>query len=191
MKTLFVNATTREESRTERLAKYLLKNLDRDYEEVEIQKENLYPLTAESLNKRNLLVGKNAFDDETLKVARQFKEAETIVIASPYYDLSMSALLKTYLENINVVGLTFQYIDDDVPETLSKVKKVIYVMTAGGTIVSHDYAYGYVKTMFETFYGVKDFEYFYAEKLDLYGVDAEAILKECENRIDEYIKRSL
>ena len=184
MKTLFVNACIRKQSRTLQLAKYLLEKLDKDYEEVELQHSNLRALDENSFDRRNELCLKGAYDDELFALARQFKEAETIVIAAPYYDLSIPALLKDYLENINVVGLTFHYISDDEPRTLSKVKKVIYVMTAGGTIVNHDYGYGYLKTLFETFYEVKDFEYFYAEKLDLPGIDVEAELEKVRKQMD-------
>ncbi|MBQ2657030.1 MAG: NAD(P)H-dependent oxidoreductase [Erysipelotrichaceae bacterium] len=189
MKTLFVNACIRKESRTRMLAEYLLKKLDQDYVELELQKETIHPLDEESLNKRSQLCVEGKFDDPSFRYARQFKEAETIVIAVPYYDLSFAARLKDYLETINVIGLTFHYLDDDVPSTLSSVKRLIYVTTAGGTIVSHEYGYGYVKAMFESFYEVKDHAYFYAEKLDLTGADPDAILKETRDKIDIYLKQ--
>ena len=187
MKTLFINACIREGSRTRRLAEYLLKKLDPDYVELELQKESIRPLDEESLNRRNELCMQGSYDDPFFCYARQFKEAETIVIAAPYYDLSFAARLKDYLETINVVGLTFHYLEDDVPSTLSKVKRLIYVTTAGGTIVSHEYGYGYVKTLFESFYEVKDQAYFYAEKLDLTGMDPEEILKKTRDQIDVYL----
>ena len=189
MKTLFINACIREGSRTRMLAEYLLEKLDREYVEVELQKEDIRPLNGESLDRRNELCAEERFDDPFFRHARQFKEAETVVIAAPYYDLSFAARLKDYLEMINVVGLTFHYLEDDVPSTLSSVRRLIYVTTAGGTIVSHEYGYGYVKTVFESFYEVKDQAYFYAEKLDLTGADPEAILQETRDRIDEYLEK--
>ena len=189
MKTLFVNACIRKESRTRMLAEYLLKRLDQDYVELQLQKEDIHPLDEESLNRRNELCTQGKYDDPFFRYARQFKEAETIVIAAPYYDLSFAARLKDYLETINVVGLTFHYLEDDVPSTLSSVRKLIYITTAGGTIVSHEYGYGYVKTMFECFYEVKDQTYFYAEKLDLMGADPDAILQETRDKIDAYLRQ--
>ena len=105
MKTLFVNACIRKESRTRMLAEYLLKRLDQNYVELQLQKEDIHPLDEESLNKRNELCTQGKYDDPFFRYARQFKEAETIVIAAPYYDLSFAARLKDYLETINVVGL--------------------------------------------------------------------------------------
>ena len=188
MKTLFVNACIRKESRTLKLSKHLLEKLDKDYIEVELQKCDLRALDEKRLDRKNELCLKSEFDDEFFALARQFKEAETIVIGAPYYDLSSPALLKEYLENTCVVGLTFHYVADDEPRSLSKVKKAIYVMTAGGTIVSHEYGYGYLKKLFETFYEVKDFEYFYAEKLDLPDIDIEAELEATKKQMDERIK---
>lgn len=184
MKTLFINTCLRPESRTEKLAKYYLQKYDTDYTEVKVQDLNLKPLTNTTLNQRNT----TDHNDPLFDIPRQFKEAETIVVASPYYDLSFSALLKTYLENINIVGMTFEYDENDNPRTLSNVKKVVYLTTAGGPIISHEYGYGYVKTMFNIFYEVNDFSYIYAEKLDLVGADVEKIMAEVYKKIDKCFK---
>ena len=38
-------------------------------------------------------------------LASQFQQADEIVIAAPYWDLSFPAILKLYLENIYVTGV--------------------------------------------------------------------------------------
>ena len=43
--------------------------------------------------------------------ARQFAEADQIVIAAPFWDLSFPAILKAYMEQITVSGITFEYIN--------------------------------------------------------------------------------
>lgn len=184
MKTLFINTCLREESRTEKLAKYYLKNSGLNYIEVKVQDLNLKALTNTILNQRNT----TDHNDSLFDISRQFKEADIIVIATPYYDLSFSALLKDYLENINIVGLTFEYDENEQPRSLSNVKKVVYVTTAGGPIISHKYGYGYVKTMFNVFYKVEDFTYIYAEKLDLIGADVDSIMNEAYKKIDDILK---
>ena len=63
MKTLFINACIREGSRTRMLAEYLLEKLDREYVEVELQKEDILPLNGESLDRRNELCAEERFDD--------------------------------------------------------------------------------------------------------------------------------
>ena len=186
MKTLFVNACVREESRTLEIARYLLEKLGEGYEEVDLGKEKIEALDRERLQKRSDLAMKGDFSDEIFRYARQFREAECIVIAAPYWDLSFPAKLKEYLENICVVGLTFDYVCDDVTRSLSKAKRLIYVMTAGGTVVSHELSFGYVRTMMHEFFHIDDFKYIYAEKLDLYGADPGELVAKAKKEVDEY-----
>ena len=177
MKTLFVNACIRKDSRTLKIAREFLKHFDKDYEELDLQKEDLHPLNEADLERRSELAMKGDFSDPYFRYARQFKEAENIIIAGPYYDLSLPAKLKDWIETINIVGLTFHYVDDDEPRTLSNGKKLVYIMTSGGTVVDHAYGWGYLKTMFEVFYEIKDAHYLCAEKLDLQGADVDKILE--------------
>ena len=86
-------------------------------------------------------------------------------------------MLKQYIEQINVVGLTFKYLDNGMPMGLCKAGRLYYVTTAGGPIVSDEYGFGYVRTIAEVFYGIKDIHYIKAEGLDIVGADVEAILK--------------
>lgn len=181
MKVLFVNACLRKQSRTLSLAKYLLEKMGQPYEQVDVQNEEIASLDEKTLIERD----RKDLGNKYFSYAKQFKEADIIVIASPYYDLSFSAKLKDYLETINIVDLTFAYNEQGMPYSLSNVKKVIYVTTAGGPIISHEYGYGYIETFFKAFYGVQDFEYYYAEGLDIIGADAEGILERTKAQIDE------
>ena len=101
-----------------------------------------------------------------------------IVIAAPYWDLSFPAVLKAYFEQINVLGLTFEYTADGRPRGLCKARKLIYVTTAGGPILSDEYGFGYVKALAQNFYGIPDVRQIRAEGLDIIGADAERILRE-------------
>ena len=167
MKTLFINACVREESRTRQLAYYYLEKNGMPFEELDLEKERAMPLDRAGLLKRGELLEQGKTDD-------------------PYWDLSIPAILKDDIETIDIVGLTFHYVADDVPKTLSKVCKLVFLTTAGGTMINDDYGYGYLKAVFENFFEVKDFVYFKAEKLDLYGADPERILAETRAEIDRY-----
>ena len=59
-------------------------------------------------------------------------------------------------------------------------------MTAGGPILPPNHGYGYVKSLAETFYGIPETACFPAELLDVDGMDAEALLRDAERRIDEF-----
>lgn len=180
--TLFINACVREESRTRLLSDALLSKLG-DYEELKL--ENIdFPKTDEAfLKKRDSLIASHCFKDEMFALARQFAEADVIVIAAPYWDLSFPAVLKQYIEHINVLGVTFEYTPEGVPSGLCSANKLYYVMTAGGTYVPEEYGFGYIKSLAENFYGIKDVELIKATGLDIYGADEKAILNEALTKI--------
>ena len=116
------------------------------------------------------------FADPAYAPARQFAEADIIVVAAPYWDLSFPAILKAYFEQVNVLGLTFEYTEDGFPRGLCKARKLIYVTTAGGPIISDEYGYGYVKSLAQVLYGIDDVCQVKAESLDVIGADVEGIL---------------
>ena len=182
---LFINACARSDSRTLRLGRHVLRRLGKDYEELVLDRERIQPLYSERLAARDALIGAGKLDDEFFKYARQFAEADEIVVAVPYWALSFSAVLKNYIEAINVIGITFSYSDMGVPGGLCRAKRLIYVTTAGGQIYNDELGFGYIKTLCRTFYGIGELEYFKAEGLDVAGADVEGILCAAEAEIDE------
>ncbi len=112
--TLFINCCAREDSRTERLARALLKTLG-EYEELRLYDEPLHPLGRADIAKRDALLARKKYDDEMFRYARQFAAADRIVIAAPLWDLSFPAQLKVYLENIYVTGIVTKYSDAGSP----------------------------------------------------------------------------
>ena len=112
---LYVNACVRKESRTQRLAEKLLSILDKPFEEIRLE-EISFPISSEEyLNTRDQLISKGDLQNPLFDPARQFSEAEMIVIAAPYWDLSFPAMLKQYLEQISIVGITFRYTEEGIP----------------------------------------------------------------------------
>ena len=128
------------------------------------------------LKRRDALLEKGAYLDQMFALARQFAEADTSVMAAPYWDLSFPAKLKQYIEAINVVGITFEYTKEGIPRGLCKAKKLYYVMTAGGTYVPEEFGYGYLKALARNFYGIKEVPLVKAVGLDMEGANAGAIL---------------
>ncbi len=174
---LFLNACVRKESRTRRLADCLLASLGGPVKERRLA-ELRFPVVDEAfLRARDRLCEAGAWDDPMFALAREFAAADTVVIAAPYWDLSFPAVLKQYLEQINVVGITFRYTPEGVPEGLCRAKKLYYVATAGGDFVPEEFGFGYVRALAQNFYGIPDVEQILAKGLDLAGADAEAILR--------------
>ena len=101
---LYVNANVRTESRTHRIALALLDKLGA-YEEIKLKEMDLKPLDENRLKERTDLINAGRLDDDMFGLARQWANADTIVVAAPYWDLSFPAILKTYIENIYVTGI--------------------------------------------------------------------------------------
>ena len=184
-KILFVNACIRPESRTLVLAKHLLSHLPGQVEEVNLEQEAIPALHAASLKYRQDLLAAEKFDDPMLRYARQFREADIIVMAAPYYDLSFPSALKNYLEAVCCVGLTFYYDENEVAQTHTKARKLYYVSTGGGEL-KKQFGFEYIKALVAEFFHIHDVEGFFAEKLDLLGNDPEAIMKDALEAVDAY-----
>ena len=174
---LYVNACVRKDSRTRRLAEQLLRKLDKPYEEIRLENITFPIVSEEYLNQRDRLISTGDYLNPLFHLARQFSEAETIVIAAPFWDLSFPAMLKQYFEQINVVGITFKYSDDGVPIGLCRASRLFYVTTAGGFFVPEEYGFGYIKALAHNYYGVQDVRQITAVGLDIDGADVDAIMK--------------
>lgn len=182
---LFINACVRGESRTKKLAEKLLEKLNRPVEEVRLEDINFPIVDEDFLNMRDRLISEGSLDSPVFDLARQFSEAETIVIAAPYWDLSFPAVLKQYFEQVNVVGITFRYTEEGIPEGLCKADRIFYVSTAGGIYVPTEFGFGYVKALAQGYYGIGDVRLIEAVGLDIYEADIEAILEEAEETIED------
>ena len=172
---LYINCCVRAESRTDRLARAVLQKLGGDYTELKLYKEKLSPLDSKTLNKRTELIEQGDYSDRMFDPAKQFANADTIVIAAPYWDLSFPAPLKTYIENIYVTGIVSAYDENGLPVGLCKTNELYYVTTAGGPY-DPTYSYGYIKKKEKNFFGIPVTHLIKAEMLDIAGNDPEALL---------------
>ena len=176
---LYIDSCVRRDSRTERLAQALLKELDGEVIQLRLEDMAFEPSDEAFLNKRDQLIEVGAFDHEMFDLARQFAEAEVIVISAPYWDLSFPASLKQYVEKICVNGVTFEYTPEGIPQGLCKAQRLYYVMTAGGDYAPEEYGYGYIQALARGYFGITDFRLIKATGLDIIGADAEKILQDC------------
>ena len=160
---LFVDVCVRgEHSRTRELAECYLK--DREFTRLALAEENIKPLDKARLEKRQKLISKGDFSDETFKYAKQFAQADEI-------------------ENICVVGVTFDYLSDGTSKSRCKAKKLTYITTAGGVIPERNFGFDYVKAVAEEFFKISEFKYVKAEKFDIYGEDTGKIMENAKNKI--------
>lgn len=183
MSILFINACVRENSRTLKLAKSVLSGMSGDVVEINLSKENLAPLNRELLEKRESLLRLGSLDNPMFSYARQFADADEIVVAAPFWDLSFPAILKIYMEQITVAGITFEYISGR-PNGLCKAKSLTYVTTSGGPIFA-DFGYEYIKALAKNFYGISQTKAYRAMNLDVNMITAEELLTKAEISVIE------
>ena len=148
------------------LAQHALDRMGGEITEVDLGKENIEPLRLERLELRNALQEERDFSHEMFRYAKAFAEADEILIAAPFWDLAFPAILRNYIENICVQGLTFYYTEEGFPVSLCRAKKLVYVMTAGGPTE-----------------GMEETACFKAEMLDVIGVDADGALQKAAEEI--------
>ena len=180
---LYINACCREDSRTNELAQQLIKKLDGQLETVDLYKDGISPVNAQLLSKRDGLLKQGKTDDEMFSLARQFSAADIIVIAAPYWDLLFPAVLRIYLENITVCGITFRYSEKGIPVGLCKAEKLYYVTTSGGFIGENNLGFDYVKALATTLFGINDVKFFSAEGIDIYGANTSEILQRAKDNM--------
>lgn len=185
MKLLFVNACVRPDSRTLRLCRTYLKKLTEDsnisVQEVDLQQEALRPFDLDMLQKRDADIAQSNFSGDSYRYAKEFADADLILIGAPYWDNSFPSALKVYLEHICVNKITFGYGKNGIPQSLCRAEKLVYITTAGGYIGTRNSAETYLKDMCDMF-GIREMEVYRAEGLDIFGNDVEAILKAAAER---------
>jgi FMN-dependent NADH-azoreductase len=183
MKVLYINSCIRKNSRTKKLADYLLKKTGGEVKEIVLIKEKLRPISARFLKKREKLISEGNFTDKMFSYAKDFISADIIIVAAPYWDLSFPSILKVFFEHINVLKLVFDYSNKGQIVSMCKAKKLYYVTSKGG-YGPDDFGFEYIKALCKTFYGINEVHLFSAEGLDLHNNDVEEILKTTMKNID-------
>ena len=174
MKLLFVDCCISqrgEESRTRALAEAYLEAYMNRHPEAELETVipeellALAPFDVEMLEERDALAQSGQFDDHVFDMARQFQEADAIVVAAPYWDMSYPAALKVYIEHISAVGLTYHYEMDGVHGDC-RGKYLVY-LTSGGDF-EHEDSIGVMHwRQLCSLFGIERFEYVFAGGLDI------------------------
>ncbi|MDD6043146.1 MAG: NAD(P)H-dependent oxidoreductase [Eubacteriaceae bacterium] len=186
-KLLFIDACVRgEKSRTKELCDtyihcYAAANPDTVVDRVPLTDLDIKPLSHERILERNGYVTAGDFSQPMFDLANQLKSADVIVIGTPYYDLSFASVLKVYIENVVVADLTFLATDTGF-EGLCNSEKMVYITTAGGSMEGQNFGYDYFCGM-SGMLGLGEPQLIKAEMLDVFGYDADAIMKETKEQI--------
>lgn len=189
---LFINACVRgKDSRTLILAEKLLeqikeansKDIAFHIEEIRLSTENLLPLNYERLIRRDELLAEGQLHDTMFDYANAVAQADMLVIAAPYWDMSFPAALKIFFEVASVVGITFMYAEDGTPVGLCAAQDMYYVTTSGGYIGDCNFGFEYANAICRL-YGIQHTHFVSAQGLDMDGADVQAVLEEsCSGEI--------
>lgn len=117
---------------------------------------------------------------------QQFLKADKIVIANPLWNLNVPSQLVSWINTINVAGLTFKY-GPEGAIGLVKDKKLLHIQSNGGVYAGQDPAAQYIKSIFE-FLGFKDLYQVFIEGQSANPDQAQAIFDEALAEIDNILK---
>lgn len=185
MKILVVDACVRgEASRTKRLYEALLERFAQgeDVEILKLHETDLKPMSTEETDQRALLAANGNFEHEMFRYAVKFRDADCVIVAAPYWDLSFPSILKVYFEHISVTGVTFGYEGADCVG-YCKARKLIYLSTCGGFVQGTHLGAEYTESLGAMF-GIHNFQAFAVEGLDIDPSKVEEIM---ENGIDRML----
>ena len=191
-KVLYVDCCVRRKnSRTAVIAKYFLDKLDKnkyDIEELCLMDEPMEYFKDGFFEQRERLLADKKFDHPRFRYAWQFKNADKIVIAAPFWDLSFPALLKVYIENLCVDGITFRT-DETGLHGLCKADHMVFLTARGGIYTDSPMEQGarYLEQMAK-FFGIAKFDCVAAEGLDIGAWPVAELMEQAKEKAAEVAK---
>ncbi|HFH9947464.1 TPA: FMN-dependent NADH-azoreductase [Streptococcus suis] len=119
-------------------------------------------------------------------LTQQFLAADKIVVVNPLWNLNVPSQLVSWINTINVAGLTFKY-GPEGSIGLVKGKKLLHIQSNGGVYAGQDPAAQYIKSVFE-FLGFEDIHQVFIEGQSADPSQAQAIFVEAMVKIDEILE---
>ena len=185
MKILMINGCIRgEESRTWKLAEAFLgamrksapENVSYEYTQLDLDKLDLKPLTGEFFWERQRLLEENNRQHPRFRYAHEFAQADRILVAAPFWDLSVPAVVKLYIENISLDGITFGCNEKGM-YGMCRAKDLLFFTTRGGFYGNGPLEQGvrYIEALCSMF-GIPKFRAICGEGIDMVPDQAEEIM---------------
>lgn len=180
MNALFVNACVKEDSRTRFLCEAYIQihweNKEYVLKELDLCKEPLLPLNRERLAQKESDTAAGNFLSADYGYAREFAGADEILIGALCWDSSYPALLKIYLEQVCVKGITFQHGAGRRPVKICAGKKLVIITVCGGYLCENNSFELYFKEL-SALMGIPEICIFKAEGLEVPGNDPQEVLQ--------------
>lgn len=135
-KLLYIDACIRgKDSRTKRIAEPIIEKLKEKYnvERFTLNDMDLSIVKEELITKRN----NGIIDENVMRWAETVRDADRIVIAAPFWDMSIPAALKNFLELCSIFDVTFKS-NDKTCYGNCKAEKMLFITTRGMDINTGD-----------------------------------------------------
>ena len=188
---LYIDCCIRgEQSRTRKLAEAFLAELkkrdDVSIERLTLMDEPIIPFSNGFFWQRERLLEQGELNHPRFRYAHQFQRADRVVIAAPFWDLSFPALLKVYIENLCVQGITFDCDEKNGCYGVCRAEKMLFLTTRGGAMEGRPNENGtkYLSDMAQ-FFGIPSFEAIAADALDMGLEPVDTILNRAIARAKE------
>jgi FMN-dependent NADH-azoreductase len=169
-----------EASRTARLCGAFLEALEKSRgiqtEHLDLKDLRLDPFTVPMLNVRDALFQAGAFGDETYALARQFRDADGIIVGAPFWDLSFPAQLRIYLEHVSANGITYYY-DEHGPHGNCRARWLVYLTSGGDFAHADSLGVEYWRQLCGMF-GIEQYRSVFAGGLDADPAQADRLLND-------------
>lgn len=180
-KLLYIDACIRDdESRTKRIAEPIVKALEKKYD---IQRFVLNDMDLEIVQKDLIRKRLNGMIDPTvMSWAETVRDADRIVIAAPFWDMSIPAALKNFIELCSILDVTFKT-NDKTCYGNCRAEKMLFITTRGMDIPTGDVreqATSYLKAL-SWLWGIGPMEVVSAQNMDYASV----------NEIEQKIRRAI
>ena len=181
----------RNASRTAKLLDAFAEALAEDIEKdiLILEEENLSCLTGAYFEQRQRLLEEGRLDHPRFRYAHQFAEADLVCIAAPFWDLSFPALLKVYIEQISVDGITFSSTHGGL-HGLCKGTDLVFLTTRGGIYTDDPMEMGcrYLDAL-HTFFGFDRYHCIAVDGMDISRFDALAELEKAKQKAHDLAAR--
>ena len=119
------------------------------------------------------------------KLIEELKNAQTLIIGAPMYNLNVPTQLKSYFDFIARPRVTFQYTANG-SEGLLKGKKAIVLCAFGGLYDEENLVTQYMKSILG-FIGITDVQFVYAKGIELETEENEKAKASAKNKINEIV----
>lgn len=143
---------------------------------VDVAALHLSPLDVDLVNKRDALLKAKSFDAPELALAKQFVEADLIVVGAPYWDLTFPAQLRIYIEHICATGLTYYY-DAQGCHGQCKADNLVFLCSGGDYQQDNNLAVAYWEALCPMF-GIDTYANVFAGGLDANPAKTQELLAE-------------